>query len=563
MSKISDSAVKAVRKKLSAYTQPRWHQIGDHNPATIELLSGAEFIGGSALVDMETVLRPLLAPDSKHRLPKGLGRAIRAALAKPRISTLRSLEAECLHIVEQAEAGHPPVLGETLFLIRDLMERMAVYGAALGCPEASKRCAVLCTRYWPSRGISSFVDVITYGLMRSTIDYLAMADTICTDDGESYLPESRHMQVGMHETPIRGLVHVLGVVQEAIAAGEIGSVDALNEEMAAIEAAAVAEDRAGIVRRPAEKAPPRPDPVDGGLDLDGWLPTGPGLRVVGDVSHVKKGSKGDDPVKEAEGVIGKHLPLVMPPADLAAVRAELLAECPHGVRIVDRLLRPLAMQDTTRLPHVLLWGPPGGGKTRLARRIGEVLDLQPAVYSMAGSMDAMAIMGVSRGWSTGGFSAPMREFIRTKIANPMIVVDEVDKMGTSRHNGNAGDALINLLGVETSARYRDIYLTADVDASRVQWILTANTLDTVPRALIDRCLVLRVDEPGAEHLRVLATSILEDVKAERGLDDVWAPPFDGVEWAALEENWSQGGSLRALRRLIEVVLDARDGGLRQ
>ena len=221
------------------------------------------------------------------------------------------------------------------------------------------------------------------------------------------------------------------------------------------------------------------------------------------------------------------------------------------------------MQDSIRLPHVLLWGPPGGGKTRFARRLGEVLHLQPAVYSMAGAMDAMTILGTARGWSTANFSAPVRDMIRTKIANPVIVVDEADKMSTGRQNGNAGDALVNMLGSETSARYRDIYLTADVDISRVQWILTANSLDTVPRALIDRCLVLRVDEPGPEHLRTLATSLLEDVKADRGLDDVWAPPFDAVEWEALETHWAKGGSLRALRRLIETVLDAREGGPRQ
>ncbi|MCJ2134224.1 AAA family ATPase [Methylobacterium sp. J-026] len=557
------SAVKAVRKHLSAYTQPRWHTPGNPLPTTVELLSGAEFVDGSALVDMEAVLRPLIAPESKHRLPKGLARAIRAALAKPRISTLRALEAECLAIVEQAESGDAPVLSETLVVIRDIHERAAVYGAALGCEHACARCAVLCTRYWMQRPHHSFVDAITYGLIRSTVDYLATADSPCIDDGESYLPESRHIQIDILDKSVWGLAHVLGVVHEAIAAGEIGSVDALNEEFAAIEAAAVAEDRAGIVRRPAEKVEPRPDPVDGGLDLDGWLPTGPGLRVVGDVSHVRKGSKGDDPVKEAEAIVGKRLPLVMPPDDLAAVRAELLAEFPHCARIIDRLLRPLAMQDSIRLPHVLLWGPPGGGKTRFARRLGEVLHLQPAVYSMAAAMDAMTILGTARGWATANFSAPVRDLIRTKIANPVLIVDEADKMSTSRHNGNAADALVNMLGSETSERYRDIYLTADVNISRVQWILTANGLATVPRALLDRCLVLRVDEPGPEHLRTLATSILEDVKADRGLDDVWAPPFDGVEWAALEENWSQGGSLRALRRLIEVVLDAREGGPRQ
>ena len=97
----------------------------------------------------------------------------------------------------------------------------------------------------------------------------------------------------------------------------------------------------------------------------------------------------------------------------------------------------------------------------------------------------------------------------------------------------------------------------------MQWIITANTLDTIPKPLLDRCLVLRLEEPGPEHLRTLATSILQDVRTDRGLDELWAPPFDGVEWSALEANWAKGGSLRALRRLVETVLDAREAGLRQ
>lgn len=562
MSKMTDSAVRAVRKHLSAYAEPRWHKPGDPVPTTVELLSGAEFLGGSAIEDMKAVLQPLVAPDSKHRVPKGLGRAIRAAIAKTRISTVRALEAECLAIIEQAEAGNAPVLSETLFVIRDLHERAAVYGAALGCEQACSRCAVLCTRYWQQRPHHSFVDVVTYGLMRSMVDYLAGADSPCVDDGESYLPESRHMQIGILDLHVWGIAHVLGVVKEAMLLGEVATDEAVLKELADIDAAAVDEDRAGIKREPPAKAPPRPDPVDGGLDLDSWLPKGPGLRVVGDVSHVKKGAKGDDPVGEAKAIVDVRLPLVMPRDDLRAVRDELLAECPHGLAIIDRLLLPLASQDTVRNPPVLLVGKPGGGKTRLARRYGECLDLQPAVYSMGGSTDAMALAGVARGWSTGGFSAPVRELIRTKIANPLIVVDEVDKIGTSRHNGNALDALVNQIGTETAARYRDVYLQADVDLSRVQWILTANTIDTIPRPLLDRCLILRLEDPGPEHLRVLATSILDDVRADRGLDEQWAPAFEWWEWEALAEHWP-GGSLRALRRLIEAVLDAREGGPRQ
>lgn len=566
MSKQRPAAVAAVRRKLASYTTARWPTAGTPN-TTLELLSGAEMVGGSVLDDLDVVLSPLVAKGSPHRLTPPLRKAIRAALAGPKLDTIRAVETACWAIVSLAEDGRSPVLVETLRVVEDLGERCAVWLAAIGCPVAAQRCAVLCMRYSRQRNSTSFVDVITHGLMRSMIDYLIIADLIEVYDVESYVPESRHIQINVSATDAaRGLVHVLGVVQEAIDLGEperedrglegLSDLDALD----AIDKAAVSEDRAGIKRLPA-----KPEPEDGKTYGAGDLPppSVPAMVVVGDVSHVKKGSKGDhDPVKDAEAIVGKRLPLVTPPGDLSETRAELVAEFPQLARVVDRLLRPLAMQDTIRVPHVLLWGPPGAGKTRFARRFAEVLDLSPAVYPMGGVNDSMALAGVARGWSTGGFCAPVRELIRTRIANPLIVVDEVDKVGTSRHNGNSLDVLVNLLGTETAARYRDPYLQADVDLSRVGWILTANSLDGVPRPLLDRCLVLRVDEPGPEHLRTLATSILADVRADRGLDEQWAPPFDGVEWQALEEHWP-GGSLRALRRLVETVLDARDAGPRQ
>lgn len=560
------AALAAVLKRLPSYTKPRWPKPGEKPHNTIELLSGAEFEGGDIVRDIGMYLSPMLEPAWPHKVPKRLLTIMKGLRSDPSLARLRQLEDAAQTVLDEADAGRSPVLAQTIALVEDLVDRSLIYAAALGCQRAAARCAVMAYRHWRGRP-NGFADPVTHGLMLSMLDYLHAADLhVSPVDVRGYIQESRHLQIWQADGDARKLVRMLSLVQEAVDSPEPGA--SAPDDPA--DRAAVAEDRAGIVRQ----APPvsSSEPNDGVLwfNEDGSTygesdpPLAPGMVVIGDVSHVKKSGKLDnDPVKEAEPIIGKRLPLVAPPADLGAARAELLGEFPHGERIIDRLLRPQASRDSVGNPPVLIWGPPGGGKTRLARRYGEVMGLQPGVLSMAGLTDALPITGTPRGWSTGGFSVLVRELLRTKIANPLIVVDEGDKIGTSRHNGNACDALMNLLSPETSARYRDVYLQADVDGSRTQWIITANTLDTIPKPLLDRCLILRLDEPGPEHLRTLATSILAEVRADRGLDELWAPPFDGVEWSALEANWAKGGSLRALRRLVETVLDAREAGPRQ
>ncbi|GJD54336.1 Lon protease [Methylobacterium dankookense] len=560
------AALAAVMKNLRSYTKPRWPKPGEKPHNTIELLSGAEFEGGDVVRDIGMYLSPMLEPSWPHKVPKRLLTIMKGLRAEPSLARLRQLEDAAQTVLDEADAGRSPVLAQTIAVVEDLVDRSLVYAAALGCQRAAMRCAVLAFRHWRGRP-TSFANPVTHGLMLSMLDYLHSADLhVAPADVRGYVQESRHMQIWQADGDARRLTYLLTLVQDAIDTPEAGASAPDDPE----DRAAIAEDRAGIVRQAPPVTETRPEDgvlwfnEDGQTYTGADLPLAPGMVVIGDVSHVKKSGKLDtDPVKEAEPIIGKRLPLVAPPADLGAARAELLGEFPHAERIVDRLLRPQASRDSVGNPPVLIWGPPGGGKTRFARRYGEVMGLQPGVLSMAGLTDALPITGTPRGWSSANFGILVRELLRTKIANPLIVVDEGDKIGASRHNGNAADALMNLLSPETSARYRDVYLQADVDGSRVQWIITANTLDTIPKPLLDRCLVLRLEEPGPEHLRTLATSILQDVRTDRGLDELWAPPFDGVEWSALEANWAKGGSLRALRRLVETVLDAREAGLRQ
>jgi ATP-dependent Lon protease len=145
---------------------------------------------------------------------------------------------------------------------------------------------------------------------------------------------------------------------------------------------------------------------------------------------------------------------------------------------------------------------------------------------------------------------------RYRCASPGVILDELEKVATSAHNGNLLDAILALLERETAAAWVDPYAQARADLSHVVWLGTANSIDRLPRPLLDRCRVLQFPDPGPDHLETLATRLLQRMVADSGLDERWARPFSGIEMDALARHWS-GGSLRALERLVEVVFNAR------
>lgn len=270
--------------------------------------------------------------------------------------------------------------------------------------------------------------------------------------------------------------------------------------------------------------------------------------------------KGDyDPLREYRAVLGVPLPLVRRP-DLAAVRARLGAEFPHAAGVIDGVLRDVAAASAgdgaVRLRPTLLVGSPGTGKSRLARRLCEEFGVPASVVPVAGVADAH-ICGVPKGWSTGHGSVVAEAFRRHRIANPAVLLDELEKCAVSRHNGNVWDALLPLLEPETATAWRDPYV-GEINASRVVWICTANTADPIPAPLRSRLRVLRVPDPQPAHVPLLAVSIMRDLAREQGLDPRWLPPLDGEELAALAESLAEHRSVRLLRAQVQRILELRE-----
>jgi ATP-dependent Lon protease len=239
-----------------------------------------------------------------------------------------------------------------------------------------------------------------------------------------------------------------------------------------------------------------------------------------------------------KSVINTALPLVEVPP-LHEVRNTLVFEFPYAIDVVDFALADLVGRTTIRLRPLLLVGDPGGGKSRFARRLGETLGV--TVWRTDGSRSDGAVFGgTDRRWYS---AEPCHAFLAVaqgQIANPLVLIDEIEKAATRSDYGRLWDALLGFLEPETSVRYPDPALQTNLDLSQVSYVTTANSLDPLPSPIRDRFRVVRFPKPAADDLDALLPAVIADLAKERGLDANWVPPLDGLERAAVAQNWRGG-----------------------
>ena len=254
--------------------------------------------------------------------------------------------------------------------------------------------------------------------------------------------------------------------------------------------------------------------------------------------------------------INVPLPLIQVPP-LHEVRHALIMEFPYAADVIDFALADLVGRTTIRLRPLLLVGDPGGGKTSFVRKLSEALGLPNMWRTDASRADGATFGGTDRRWHS---AEPCHAFLAVaqgKVANPIVMIDEIEKAATRTDYGRLWDCLLGFLEPETSARYPDPALQTNLDLSQVSYIATANSLDPLPTPMRDRFRVVNFPMPTADHLGALLPAVLAGLVRERGLDRRWMPPLDGAEHAAIAGHW-RGGSVRRLRRIVEVVLRERE-----
>lgn len=282
----------------------------------------------------------------------------------------------------------------------------------------------------------------------------------------------------------------------------------------------------------------------------------PTLVVIQSLSHLPeaKSQHHSNPRQEYGGLAGVAMPLAETP-DLHQAARTLTTEMPWARDVIETILMDSVGSPASRVRPTLLVGRPGSGKTRLARRLGEVLGMQPTLIPAAGVSDS-AFGGTSRQYSSGRASVPLQAIRRTGVANPLLVIDELEKAATGTYNGRLADVLVPYLERESSSRLQDPYLETAVNLGAVGWIGSANDLFTVPGPLLDRFRVLEVPQPRKQDLPVVVQTLMSEIRAEQGADSIWLPALEPGELDLIAKQW-RGGSLRPLRRMIETVLAGR------
>lgn len=206
------------------------------------------------------------------------------------------------------------------------------------------------------------------------------------------------------------------------------------------------------------------------------------------------------------------------------------------------------------IPPILIVGPPGIGKTRLIRRLSALSGVPYVTVGAAGLNDNRSFAGTSRGWGSAHPSRIVEIFVETKVANPIVLVDELEKAGGSDSNGRIAQSLLPMLEPETKGQFYDDALATTVDLSFVNWIFTANSLKELGRPLLSRLRIVHMPAPPASCAPKILKTALRELGERYGWTEEMLPTLDSTITAALQASMAKGASPRALVAMLEQVL---------
>jgi ATP-dependent Lon protease len=242
--------------------------------------------------------------------------------------------------------------------------------------------------------------------------------------------------------------------------------------------------------------------------------------------------------------------------DLQAV-AKVLDDDHYGLeKVKDRILGHLSvlkLKGDMKAPILMLLGPPGVGKTSLGKSIARALGRKFVRISLGGLHDESEIRGHRKTYIGAMPGRIVQSLKKVGSANPVFILDEIDKIGQS-HRGDPSSALLEVLDPEQNTTFHDNYLDLDVDLSKVLFIATANTMQTVQPALRDRMEIIRLAGYSTEEkLEIARRHLIPKQREAHGLKSRQIK-IGVATLRELIEGYTRESGVRALDRQIAALM---------
>ena len=221
----------------------------------------------------------------------------------------------------------------------------------------------------------------------------------------------------------------------------------------------------------------------------------------------------------------------------------------------DRIIEHIMVNHLTKnknLPILCLVGPPGVGKTSIAKSIADALNLKCVKISVGGVNDEAEITGHRRTYVGAAPGKIISSILKVGVNNPVFIIDEIDKM-TKDIKGDPASALLEVLDKEQNKKYIDHFIDEEFDLSKVMFILTANYIDKIPEELRDRMEIINISSyTEYEKIKIAKNYIIPKLLKEYNLDkkDIY---LDNKSLTKIIRFWTHESGVRELERILDKI----------